>query len=224
MQIEIHVLQASKGKAVKAVAEKICEQQDLTGEALEECAKDLKEENEKELEEIVEAVEKAVAPNPILPATNEIIWGALSFGLLFIALLKFGLPAVRKAMADRTERIQSSLDEADSARAQAEQIKSEYDKQLADARNQAGSIIEEARQQADAMKREQASRVETELAEMRQRAQADIEASRRQAMADLSGQVAEIAIGAAETVVRQNLNDETNRRLVEDYISSVGRN
>ena len=53
------------------------------------------------------------APSPILPAGNEIIWGAIAFGILFLAMLKFGLPAVRKTMAAREDRIRSDLERAE---------------------------------------------------------------------------------------------------------------
>ena len=72
------------------------------------------------------------------------------------------------------------------------------------------------------MKRDQEAQAEAELAEMRQRAAADIEAAKAQAMADLRGEVAELAIGAAETVVERNLDRGTQVQLVEDYINQVG--
>ena len=47
------------------------------------------------------------APSPILPEANELIWGALSFLIAFGLLAKFGLPAIKKGLADRAEQIQS---------------------------------------------------------------------------------------------------------------------
>ena len=40
------------------------------------------------------------APSPILPATNELIWGAISFLVVFLVLAKFGFPAIKKGMED----------------------------------------------------------------------------------------------------------------------------
>ena len=87
--------------------------------------------------------------------------------------------------------------------AEADQILAEYQAQLADAKNEAARIIEEARQTADAMQRDLEARAEAEIAEMRQRAAADIEAAKAQAIADLRSEVASLAIGAAEQVVEQ---------------------
>src|SRR5690606_32297874 len=45
------------------------------------------------------------APNQLLPETNEIIWGAFGFLVVFFFVAKFGYPAIKKSMNDRTERI-----------------------------------------------------------------------------------------------------------------------
>jgi F-type H+-transporting ATPase subunit b len=161
------------------------------------------------------------APNPILPATNELVWGSLSFAALLFLLYKFGYPQVRQMMDNRTERIRSDLQAAETAKAEAQGALDEYKAQLNDARAEAGQIIEEARQAADRIKRDQESRLQAELAELRARAVADIESAKTQAVSDLRGEVAQLAIGAAETVVQHNLDEATQTQLIEDYINQV---
>src|SRR5262249_35011558 len=155
--------------------------------------------------------------NLILPATNELIWGGLSFLVLFLLLRKFAYPALKQGMESRTERIRNDLASADSAKAEAEAVLDQYRAQLADARAEARRIIEAA----DAVKRDHEARLQTELAEVRARAVADIDAAKAQAMSDLRGEVAQLAIGAAETVVQRNLDADTQTQLVEDYINQV---
>jgi F-type H+-transporting ATPase subunit b len=162
------------------------------------------------------------APNPLLPEPNEIIWGAIAFAVVFFFLAKFGLPQIRKGMEARSERIRNDLESAESQRSEAEGLLAEYRAQLNDARSEAGRIIEEARQAADDIKRDQEARLQTELAELRERAVTDIETAKTQAVADLRGEVAQLAIGAAEAVVQRNLDASTQTQLVEEYINSVG--
>jgi F-type H+-transporting ATPase subunit b len=161
------------------------------------------------------------APNPILPATDEIVWGSLSFAALLFLLYKFGYPQVKKMLDDRTERIRSDLQAAEGAKTEAEAVLEDYRAQLNDARAEAGRIIEEARQAADRIKRDQESRLQDELAELRARAVADIESAKTQAVSDLRGEVARLAVGAAETVVQHNLDEATQTQLIEDYINQV---
>lgn len=161
------------------------------------------------------------APNPLLPETNEIIWGAIGFIVVFGFIWKFGLPQMRTAMNNRTEKIRGDLQAAEDQRAEADQVLAEYRAQLNDAKAEAGRIIEEARQAADQIKRDQEARLLDELAELRTRAVADIDAAKATAMTDLRDEVASLAIGAAETVVQRNLDADTQTQLVEDYINQV---
>lgn len=162
------------------------------------------------------------APNPILPETAEIIWGTLAFLVILVALTVFGLPAVRKAMDARTEKIRDSLEEAETAKTDAEAVKADYQRQLADARSEAGRIVEEARQQADALKKNLAAQAEAEAEDARRRNAEQLEAERARVLGELRGQVATLAVDAAERVVKASLDRDTSRRLVEDYIDSVG--
>lgn len=161
------------------------------------------------------------APNPLLPETNEIIWGSIGFLVVFFFIAKFGLPQMRQAMNNRTEKIRSDIQAAEDQRSEADSVLAEYRAQLQDAKSEAGRIIEEARQAADQIKRDQEARLQSELAELRTRAIADIDSAKADAMHSLRGEVAELAIGAAETVVQRNLDTATQTQLVEDYINQV---
>lgn len=162
------------------------------------------------------------APNPIIPATNELVFGALSFAILFALMYKFAYPAVAKAMEARTERIRENLDDAERVRTEANTILEEYQRQLADARNESNRIIEEARQTADQLRRDLMQRAEAEVNELKQRTQDDINAARDRTMGELREQVAGLAIELAEKVVEANLDRATNVALIERYIEQVG--
>jgi len=162
------------------------------------------------------------APSPILPATNELIWGGIAFVLLFFLLAKFAYPTIKKGMDDRAEKIRTSIDEAEQARTDAQRILEEYQRQLADARSESARIVEEARQAADRLRQDLKRQAETEVQEVRARAQEDIQAQVQRAMADLQGRVGELAIELAEKVVERSLDRETNMQLIENYINQVG--
>jgi F-type H+-transporting ATPase subunit b len=162
------------------------------------------------------------APSPILPATDELVWGTLSFLVLLFLLWKFAFPAIKDGMNARTERIRADLAAAEGARTEAESVLEQHRQSVAGAKAEAGRIIEEARQAAEALKRDQEARLQAELAEMRARAAADIESAKTQAVADLQNDVAQLAVGAASVIVHRNLDAATHTQLVEDYINQVG--
>ena len=162
------------------------------------------------------------APSPILPELNELFWGALSFLVVFGALAKFGFPAIKKGLEDRAAKIQGDLDAAEAAKAEVTTKAAEYDAKLAEARTEAGRIIEEARQDADAYRTEKKADADAEISRLKEQAQADIESTKTQALADIRTEVASLAIQAAEEVVGRSLDRDANVALVEQFIDSVG--
>ncbi len=162
------------------------------------------------------------ATNPILPAGNEIIWGGISFVILMVLIYKLGYPAVKKGMDARAERIRSSLDDAEKAKDEAQAVLEQYRGQLADAKAEAGRIIDEARQAADKIRQDLRKQAEQEVAEIKQRAQDDIAAQSSRTMADLQARVSLLAIEMAEMVLEKNLDKDTNTALIEKFIKRVG--
>jgi F-type H+-transporting ATPase subunit b len=164
------------------------------------------------------------APNPLMPEINEVIWGAVGFFTVLGFLQWKAVPAIKKTMAARTERIAGDLAAAEAQRTEAEAVHAQYQAQLADARQESARIVEEARQAADSVRTDLIAKAEADAAEIRARAAQDAEGAKAQAIADLRGEVAALAIGAAEQVVGRNLDQATNAALVEAYIEQVGAN
>lgn len=164
------------------------------------------------------------APNPLIPDLSEVLWGGLAFLIVLVVLIKFAFPALKKGMKNREDKIRGDLEAAEAGRTDAERLKAEYEAKLADARSEAARVVEDARQAADAMRKDLVSKAEAEANEIKARAAEDVKAQSNRAMAELQGQVAEISIDLAEKIVERSLDRDAQRQLVEQYISSVGRN
>jgi F-type H+-transporting ATPase subunit b len=162
------------------------------------------------------------SPNPILPETNELIWGGLAFLVLLGLMWKFGLPPVRKMLKDREDRIRADLERAEAAKVEAETVLEEYRRQLAAARAEASQIIEQAREQAEEVRRELIAKAEQDAAETRQRASEDARLASDRAMGELRTSVTQLSIELAEKVVERNLDHDTQIQLIESYINQVG--
>ncbi len=125
-------------------------------------------------------------------------------------------------MADREERIRDDLEQAEKAKVDGQEQLSAYEQQLADAREEAARIIEEARASADGVRQELIAQAEQDAAGVRERANVDIAAATERATSDLQAQVGELAIELAEKVVEHNLDHDTQTALIENYINEVG--
>lgn len=154
--------------------------------------------------------------------TNEILWGTIAFAILVFALWKLAFEPLKKAMADKRERIESEITEAEKGRVEAEAALEEVRAALGNADADRAAIIEEARQTATALAADLEQRSASEVVALRERSQRDIAASQHQALADLEATIGDLTLGAAEAVVQNALDQATHDDLIERYIAELG--
>jgi F-type H+-transporting ATPase subunit b len=157
----------------------------------------------------------------LYPHANEIIVGAVAFGILFFFMWKWVIPRLNTLLEERRAQIQGQLEGAEQTRQQAEHELEEYRSQLAGARGEANRIIEEARETAEQFRRDMQSKAEEESRNIVARAQDEIRAERDRVFNELRTQVGEIAVGLAGRVVGAELNEKSHRRLIDEYIDQV---
>lgn len=169
-----------------------------------------------------ESVDRCVeAPNPILPATDELVWGTIAFVILFAGLSKVALPAIKKTMAARSAKIEGDLGAAASAKTEADKMLGDYKAQLADAKSQSDRIIDEARQQAESVRKDLIARAESDAQAIRTKASEDLGAQAERLKSELETHVKSLSLDLAEKVVGSNMNRETNSALVDRYIAEL---
>jgi len=173
---------------------------------------------------LIFASEEGVGENGyLLPHVfDEFIWGTVAFAIVLALFLVKGLPAIRAAMAANAARVEGELAAAEQAQREAEAELASLTSSLGDAGAEAEAIIAEARQQAVKLEADLIARAEADVVDSRDRARIDIAAQRDQALADLRAAVAAQARLAADAVVRNNLDESTQRSLIDDYIARVG--
>lgn len=153
---------------------------------------------------------------------NELWWSIVAIAVVGYLLGKLAVPALKKGLQARTTKIESDLGAADAARAAALAEADRIRASVGNADADAASIVAEGRASAEQLAVSLRERADQEAQEMRQRALADIESQKAQVIADLQSEVASLARGAAEAVVRHNLDDATQASLIENYINQVG--
>ena len=92
---------------------------------------------------LAQASEEPSGIDLILPAIDELLWGAVAFAIAFFVLSKFAFPLIRKSIEDRENKIQSDLEGAEEAKGEAKKELDEYRQQLAEARSEANKIVEQ---------------------------------------------------------------------------------
>ncbi len=162
-------------------------------------------------------------PAPFQPTLGVVIWSWVVFLMLLVLLTKLVFPPIMQATNDREAKMNKDLDDAERLRAESQAVLEEQRELLASARGEAQAIIAEARQAAE---RERAAGIEKtrhEQEELLERARREIGAERDRATADIRREAIDLAISAAGKVVGSRLDGIADRRIVEDYIASIGR-
>jgi F-type H+-transporting ATPase subunit b len=150
-----------------------------------------------------------------------ILVASVNFIVFAIVLyLLFGRQ-VGQMLADRRDRIEAGLRDAEQARRDREAAEQERLDALAEARREANDILARAQKVAQETRDADIAATRADLERMRARAGEEIEAEKARALAELRGEVADLALAAAGKVVRESMTGERQRRLVEEFLAEA---
>lgn len=147
----------------------------------------------------------------------------VNFGLLLFFLWKFLYRPFLAKLDERSQAIKKSLSEAQAAQAEAELQREEHRKQIQAAYAEAQSIREAALKEAAAEQRRLVEAARAEAGRLVEGARAEIEQDVRRARQELRQEVADLAVSAAERLIRKSLRGEEHRKIVTDAIAELER-
>jgi F-type H+-transporting ATPase subunit b len=165
------------------------------------------------------AAEQRGTPFDINPGVT--IWTLVVFLLLLFILARTAWPAILKAVEERERKIQAQLDDAAKANAEAQRVLAVYQQQVAGAREEAQAIVAAARQAGERLREELVGKGRTEQEELLVRARREIGLEKDKALVELRREAVELSIAAASKVIERNLDNETDRRLVQDFLAGL---
>jgi F-type H+-transporting ATPase subunit b len=165
--------------------------------------------------------EAAGGPFTINPGL--IIWTLVVFGILLLGAWRLGYPALLRMVEERERRIQKQLEDAEKANAEAQRLLEEHKQQIAAAHNQAQEILAKSKTVAQKEREVLLAKAREEYDALLNRARKDIDAEKEKAILALRREAVELSIAAASRVIEANLDTEANRKLVTDFLESIGK-
>lgn len=152
-------------------------------------------------------------------------WQVLIFVGLILLLKKFAWKPILDAVNEREEGIKNALESAEKAKKDMENLKSDNEKLLADARAERDALMKEAREIKEKMISDAKADAQTQGEKMINQAKAAIESEKNAAMADLKNQVASLSLEIAEKLLKDELsNKEAQTKLVEKMLGDAKLN
>jgi len=149
----------------------------------------------------------------------QVVIAAANFVVFLVLMYTFAFKPVAKMLSDRKERIEQGLKDADQAKRDRESAETDRLAALTEARREANDILARAQKVAQETRDADIAATREELERMRVRASDEIEGEKQRALAELRGEVADLALKAAERLVNETMTDQRQRRLVEEFLA-----
>ena len=149
------------------------------------------------------------------------VWTILTFLLLFFLLTKFAWKPLLKALAEREEKIRSSLEKADEAQQKLERLGAEGEEIIGKARAEAQSIVSDGKKASEKVRGEIETKAKEKANTIGAQAEKQITAEKEKAISDIRSEVAALSIQIAEKLIRKNLSQKDNMALINESLDKA---
>ena len=181
---------------------------------------------------LTSAVLTALSASPLLaqegekvdllsPNAGVMFWTLIIFVVLLFILARFAFKPLTAAVEAREKALEEAIKSAKEDREQAARLLADQQKAVDAARADAHRVVAEARTTGEKLRNEMLEQTKQQQHELLERARGEIDNERKRAIADLRREAVDLALAGASKVVERNLDDQTNRKLVESFLASV---
>jgi F-type H+-transporting ATPase subunit b len=157
----------------------------------------------------------------ISPSFGLMFWTVLTFLILAFLLGKLAWKPLMGAMAEREKSIEDSLAKAAEEREAADKLLEEHRALIAEAHRERAKSLEASQKEGERLKAEILDEARKQREQLLKQTEEQVQAGMRQAESKLRGVAVDLAIQAAEKLLVENLDDSTQRKLVEDYLAEL---
>ena len=163
-------------------------------------------------------------PSLVSVSPGLIFWTVITFIILLLVLKRVAWKPILTALDQREAAIKESLEKAEIAKEEAQKVLDENQANLAKAEEESKKIIEQGRVYAEKLKDQMLHESKLQAQKIISDASDEIERKKESAFNELKNQIAEIAVQAAEKILKENIDKERNKRIVNDYIGDITKN
>jgi F-type H+-transporting ATPase subunit b len=173
------------------------------------------------LEAIVLAQEENGGDSLIDVVPGLMVWTVLTFLIVLFVLRRVAFSRIQRLIDQRRERIREALDEADKAREEARQLRELTAKEREEARQERDRVLEESRRQGQEQLRRAREEAAADLERRLEENRRALEAENRKLREQIRRDVVELTLLASEKVTRKSLDEDDQRRLIDETIAEL---
>jgi F-type H+-transporting ATPase subunit b len=153
-----------------------------------------------------------------------IIWTIITFILLVFVLKKLAWKPLMEALQKREDHIRNSIEQAEKANQEAEQLLSENREKLSRFEEDGKSILNEHRAMGEKLKSEMLDKANQQYRKMMDQAKQEIDRDKEKALVQLRGEIVGLAIQAAGKILDETLDENKHRKIIDSYLKELPKN
>ena len=157
----------------------------------------------------------------VTPNITNLLTTAVGFLVFVWILAKFAWGPILGMLDERRETIQQDYAAAEKNLEEAEQLKVEFESKLQDIKVIEREKVQEAVQRGEGLAKSIVDKANDDAGARKAKAEQDIEIEAQKAQIHLRDSVVSMALGAAEKVIGERLDDDLHRKLIQEYIDTV---
>lgn len=163
----------------------------------------------------------------IAAAVKNTTWGnmiVVSGAMLILLLLlkHFAWGSISEMLKKREEKIANDIDSAEQSRIKAAALEKERQDQLMNARSEAASIIQNAKESGEVTRQAIVTDAKDEASRLKAKAKSDISIEKDAAFLEVKDEVASLSLQIAEKILGKELSPEAHESLINEYIKGLG--
>jgi F-type H+-transporting ATPase subunit b len=149
------------------------------------------------------------------------VWTIITFLIVLWALRRFAFGPIQRLIDQRRDRIREALDEADKARSEARELRELTQKEREQAKLEREQILDEARHQSQRLAEQARERADADLKEALEKNREELAAENQRLREQIRRDVVELTLYASEKVTGKVLDQDDQRRLIEETIEEA---
>jgi len=157
----------------------------------------------------------------VMPKLPQLLTTALGFIFFVLILGKYAWGPILNVLDERRDKVEDDYVQAEKNLADAEQLKGDFESKLNDIKVIEREKVQEAVKRGEDLADSIVVKARTSADDTRQKAEQDIELEAQKAQIELRDSVVSIALGAAEKVIGERLDDDLHRKLISEYIDGL---
>ena len=142
--------------------------------------------------------------------------------ILFLFLKKLLFKPLKNMIDSRQKEIDDMYADAEGSRAQAAELKVEYEARLENANAESEEILKGAMRRAKLREEEILREANDKAARTMERAYEQVELEKKRAINEVKNEVSEMAIGIAAAVIERDVKSEEHKELIDSFIENMG--